>query len=368
MSDPILPPDDELVSAHLDGEATPAESARVLGDPAWAARARELAAVQELTAAPVVPPSAARRDASIAAALDLFDQLVPASAGADGATADPVDAHGPPAAAPAPVATAAAPAPVPSVADDELAARRARAASDARRAGRNGRILAVAAVVVVALLGLGVVIRAQTARTSDTALSSAAGRPSTTAARSPNEVATKSQNDSSSQSEQPTAAAGSDAPSTTAPATPTTTVAPVTTTVRPAPAVPGDQQTRAAAAQYRFQSQSLGTFTTPAQVRTSVITTLAADAGASTTTPAAGAESAASADALAAVSRCDATIRATDGEVGPIVLSAPATYNRTPALVLVYSIDRTAHPAANGGSRIYTVDAGSCAVLDVQTG
>jgi hypothetical protein len=365
MSDATLPPDDELVSAHLDGEATPAESARVVGDPAAAAHARELAAVQELVATPVTPPSD-QREAAIAAALDLYDQL------SQGTQLTQLTQSTPTSAAPADHDTeagASPPAthvtPVPSVADDELAARRAAAASKARRAGRNGKILAVAAVVVVALLGLGAVLRLQTSESKDTALSSAAA-PTTTARNGA--ASSKTQNDAATQQEQPTAAGGN--ASTTAPtAPPTTTAGPVTTSVRPAPVVPDGAPSRAATEEYRFREQSLGTFSTPAQVRASVISTLAGPPGAASTVPSASApESAAAAGSLAGVQRCDAAIRTTDTEVGPIVLSAPATYKGTSALVLVYSIDRVAHPAANGGSRIYTVDATSCAVLDVQTG
>ena len=47
--------DDEVVSAVLDGEASPDEDARVAGDPALRARLGELRAVAERVAAPVTP-------------------------------------------------------------------------------------------------------------------------------------------------------------------------------------------------------------------------------------------------------------------------------------------------------------------------
>jgi hypothetical protein len=61
-------PDDELVSAVLDGEATPEERARVEADPELSARLAEFAAVRDAVGAPVAPPSDATRERAIAAA------------------------------------------------------------------------------------------------------------------------------------------------------------------------------------------------------------------------------------------------------------------------------------------------------------
>jgi hypothetical protein len=61
-------PDDELVSAVLDGEATPDERARVEADPVLSARLAEFAAARDAVAEPVAPPSAATRERAIAAA------------------------------------------------------------------------------------------------------------------------------------------------------------------------------------------------------------------------------------------------------------------------------------------------------------
>jgi len=61
--------DDELVSAVLDGEATPAERARVAADPVLSARLAEFAAVADAVRAPVAPSAPAARDTAIAAAV-----------------------------------------------------------------------------------------------------------------------------------------------------------------------------------------------------------------------------------------------------------------------------------------------------------
>ena len=64
---------DELVSAYLDGEATPAEIAEVEGDDALLARVEELRAVRDAVAAPVPSLSAEQRDQLISAALGEAD-------------------------------------------------------------------------------------------------------------------------------------------------------------------------------------------------------------------------------------------------------------------------------------------------------
>ena len=64
---------DELVSACLDGEATPAEIAEIEGDDALLARVEELRAVRDAAAAPVPSLSAEQRDQLISAALGVAD-------------------------------------------------------------------------------------------------------------------------------------------------------------------------------------------------------------------------------------------------------------------------------------------------------
>lgn len=72
MSDEQLR-EDELVSAYLDAEATPAEIAEVEGSDALRARVEQLRAVRDAVAEPVVPLSADLRDDLIGAALQVAD-------------------------------------------------------------------------------------------------------------------------------------------------------------------------------------------------------------------------------------------------------------------------------------------------------
>ena len=53
--------EDELVSAYLDGEATPAEIAEVEQNDALMARVEQLRSVRDAVAAPVAPMAAAAR-------------------------------------------------------------------------------------------------------------------------------------------------------------------------------------------------------------------------------------------------------------------------------------------------------------------
>ena len=68
MTEPFRP-DDDLVSAVLDGEATEEERARVTADPVLSARLAEFAAAAEKVAEPVAPRAEADRDRAIAAAV-----------------------------------------------------------------------------------------------------------------------------------------------------------------------------------------------------------------------------------------------------------------------------------------------------------
>jgi arginine/ornithine N-succinyltransferase beta subunit len=63
------PEQDELASAYLDGAATIEEQALVESDPALLARVDELRSVRDALAEPVVPATAAERDATISAAV-----------------------------------------------------------------------------------------------------------------------------------------------------------------------------------------------------------------------------------------------------------------------------------------------------------
>jgi hypothetical protein len=87
--------DDEIVSAYLDGEATPAEVARVEAEPALQARLEQFRAGAALVAdTPRADPSA--RDAHLARARDAFptatNDAVPDDAGPTDATVHDLDA------------------------------------------------------------------------------------------------------------------------------------------------------------------------------------------------------------------------------------------------------------------------------------
>lgn len=72
MSDEQLR-EDELVSAYLDGEATPAEIAEIEQDGALMTRVEQLRSVRDAVAAPVAPLSEELRDRMIGAALAAAD-------------------------------------------------------------------------------------------------------------------------------------------------------------------------------------------------------------------------------------------------------------------------------------------------------
>lgn len=124
LMDDTLDPLDELVSAYLDDEVTPAERARVETDPELLARVTALRAVSDQVRA-VEPVLAGDRDDAVAAALAAFELPLTVT---------------PPVLAP--------PVPVPA---DELAERRV---VRERRASRSWRWVGAAAAV--AALGVGV--------------------------------------------------------------------------------------------------------------------------------------------------------------------------------------------------------------------
>jgi negative regulator of sigma E activity len=70
MTDPTPHPDDELVSAYLDGEASAEEIARVDADPALRTRLAAFRQVRAAVGAPVEAPAAADRDRAVARALE----------------------------------------------------------------------------------------------------------------------------------------------------------------------------------------------------------------------------------------------------------------------------------------------------------
>jgi hypothetical protein len=85
MSDPSDDQRDELASAYLDGDATPAERAQVEADPALVRRVAELGVVRAALGAPGPSAGAETRDRAITAAL--------ATASPPAATVTPIDRH-----------------------------------------------------------------------------------------------------------------------------------------------------------------------------------------------------------------------------------------------------------------------------------
>jgi hypothetical protein len=75
MNTPPPPSDDELVSAYLDGDATPAERARVESDPVLLAQVERFRLVAAALREPVTPDPA-RKEQAIAAALGVLDGSV----------------------------------------------------------------------------------------------------------------------------------------------------------------------------------------------------------------------------------------------------------------------------------------------------
>lgn len=67
--------DDEALSAAIDGELAPVATAHLAGCDACASRLDALRAAAAAVASPVTPPSGARRDAALAAALQAFDEV-----------------------------------------------------------------------------------------------------------------------------------------------------------------------------------------------------------------------------------------------------------------------------------------------------
>lgn len=73
MTDLTPSPDDAIVSAHLDGEASPAERARMAVEPELQARLEAFRRVAAQVGSPVEGPTATQRNAAIASALDAAD-------------------------------------------------------------------------------------------------------------------------------------------------------------------------------------------------------------------------------------------------------------------------------------------------------
>jgi cytoskeletal protein RodZ len=321
---PEVSPDDAIVSAHLDGEASAEDAARLESDSTLRARQAAFAEVRDWVGTPVTVPAHAR-DAAIGAALRVFDDglAVDPSTGNDGSS-PPTDLG------------------------------RARARRDGRP--RGPMLVAIAAAVVVVLVGLGAAIKTTQRTATDTAAVSVAGSPQP-----------KSQTYSASTEAGAGVVTANGPESTTAEsnggASPTTTASPPVTSVAvPNPVAGGQDNAKTAELNY---AGTLGALNTPAEVRAAVNVALGRQtgAGAVTTVPAA----APTFETANLIQSCDAAVRLDDSEIGPLIVSGSATYQGTNAVVLAFVIDLEQHPAANGPARIYTVDAASCRVLDVQT-
>jgi hypothetical protein len=334
MTDATPRPDDEIVSAVLDGEATADERALVEADPEAQARLAELRAARDQVAAPVAVPPAVREQA-VAAALDLFDQLAPEAPptsrppGPDWVPGVARDGSG---AAPTSSDPAAPAAPS---SGDELAARRA-----ARSGGRSGRWLVAAAAVVVLVLGVGAVVRSMSSR-GETVASSSLGADEKFESVGD---ASEGGNEPAAPQEQTDEDRG-----------------PVTTSTAPAPVVP--TTTAPSTTTFAVASTDLGNVPTVGQLRDRMLEvvdqTPPLDLGRSELDTAGG--------ALASVVPCAATALPADPELGALLAVATADLQGQPVSVLAFSVDRQRFPAANGTVRIYAFDPASCAVVATVT-
>lgn len=359
MTEPLRPPDDEFVSAHLDGEASPHEVARVQADPAARARLAEFHAIQETIGRRVEVPEQVR-ERSIAAALEAFDLNV-ARPGQHATVLGSVPA-------PPPIEPSPPTLPYLRAANEpaDLAARRAQK--------RRVQLLSAAAAVVVVLLIAGAVRVGNRGTTTMADTASAPARPTTTTTGPPENVFAASGGSARSDSAGPSGAAN--APTTTVvdssvsaqgsakeptrvPSTPpgvpptsaATAVAPSTAAI-PVPSTPPSPTT------------DLGNLNSPADLRRAVKNALPTTASTSSTT---ASTTGAAETNTAAMDTCDRALRLADTEIGSQILRVEAVYQGTSAFVLVYAIDREQHPAANGGTRIYAVDRRTCAALSNQT-
>lgn len=323
MTDPTPRPDDELVSAVLDGEATAVERARVEADPAARTRLAELAAVRDRVAAPVAVPPAAREQA-VAAALAAFDTPAPTGG------ADP----GPSGGAPAGPAFRS---PDPGL-RDELAARRA------RRSGSGGRYLAAAAAIVVVLFGTVVALRAVNPPAITTSASSDAAAPSTTATGGALSEPATEQGAETLDEAPTTTMRASQPPLTTTPAPPAGQLGPMGANV---------------------VMVDLGPVASVRDLRDQLLGEI--DRIPDPSDPAATVPSGPPALARAEWASCAGYLAAVDDEVADLMAVGSATLDGRPTIAYAFSIGQVAHPAANGSIRIYAVDPATCEVLAAQT-
>jgi hypothetical protein len=303
MSDVHPTSDDELVSAYLDGEATPAERAEVEGRPDLVARVTQLGATAARVAA-TDPPDPDRRAAAIGAALAAFDDQASATGrpGDDGVVG--LDAH-----------------------------RR-------RRAGRLAWLGAAAAVVLVVVVGAAVLrTRSQTATSRPTAAEVAGPTSTTAAVRGGPARAAQPDTANAAAGASGAGGAASGAAADSAAGSP-----PVTDYGSFA-----DQTALVDALQSRLGGQA----------------PTAAAGAAPTSTQALAAPNPPSPNALApllqSASSCDAAVRTADPSLDQRVSTGVATVGGQPVAVDVYTV-RATPPAATPTTRAVVVSP-SCAVL-----
>lgn len=338
MSDLTPPPDDELVSAYVDDEATPGERARVESDP------RAMAAVEvmrrlrgEVAASPLPRPPAGAMDAALAAAMLVADEVLPGPG-----QPSPGDSTGPDPRAPV----------------VDLASRR-------RGRGPGPLFLGLAAAAAFVVL-LGFVLRTTGGKTDSTATAAlSAAAPSSTSPAA--EVAKGGgSNDDRSGSAQPNDGVDTEsspiAPPSVAPTTTTSRSAPVTSPpLTAATTTPG-----VVAEPEAFRGTDLGSIADADGLRDAVAAATGSSGGIATPTTTTADEVGGRPAAADQVDACDAAVRATDAEVGDLRFAATVRFAGQDAVVLLYAI-RADVGNANGPDRLHTRAVGTCAALDVQT-
>jgi hypothetical protein len=343
MTDFSSQPDDEIVSAHLDGEATPDEVARIEGDPRSRERLEQFDAVRAEVAAPA-PPDPFAREAALAAALDVFDREV-----APQRTADP-HVHDAAAAVDGQVSAAPRPPLAPVV---DLAK---------RRRVRGIQLLSAAAAIVVVLAVVGLARVAQ--RSNDVSTMSAnqafdaaapTGSVSSKAAGGAKGETNDAGNEGVASANTPTTR--TEPLASASPSQPSPTVPPVGPVV--SPTTVGNQGGKTVVVADLGPVANRDDLVHRIATEMTGARTNADQGGPTTTPPGAGA-------AAASMASCDGTLRGADFEIGTLTFEATLTYAGAPAYAFVYSIDQQAHPAANGPARLYVVSP-SCQVLDVET-
>ena len=353
MTDFSSHPDDEIVSAHLDGEAAPDEAARIEGDPRSRERLEQFDTVRAEVAAPV-PPDPSAREAALAAALDVFDREV----------APQLEAAAP--------TTSTAASGAPAVRDSAAGADgRARTTPtgpvapvvdlSTRRRARGIQLLSAAAAILVVL---GVVGALRVAQRSDDVATMSANESLESSAT----TRSQSQSGGGAKAGAPDVANDgvANASSPTTLTEPLTSASPSPTVPPSTPIVPSVTPTTVGNPVGKVVVVAdLG----PVANRDDLVHRIAAEMTGARTSSDAGTPTTAApgVDAAAAsMASCDTTLRGADFEIGTLTFEATLTYAGSPAYAFVYSVDQQAHPAANGPARLYVVSR-SCQVLDVET-